>query len=87
MIKHLGPEMALAEEPSSTRNQRVREAVERHYRLKQLEALTGITVATWRKKILLRQINYTKLGGTILVSARELSRLLQDGAVPAREAD
>jgi hypothetical protein len=82
----LGCATALAEDPSSTREQRVRQAVERHYRLKELQALTGITTATWRKKILHRLINYTKLGGTVLVSESELKRLLQDGAVPARES-
>lgn len=84
MIKH--SKTTLAEDPSSTREQRVTRAIERHYRLRELQALTGITVATWRKKILLRQINYTKLGGTVLVSESELNRLLQDGAVPAQEA-
>jgi hypothetical protein len=79
-----GPTRAVLDEAPPTRDQRIKRAIERHYRLKELETLTGIRIATWRKKVLLRQISYTKCGGSVLVSESEIRRLLQEGAVPAR---
>ena len=49
------------------------------FTLKQAEELTGRKIATWRRDILLRRIDYVKIGRQVRIPAEVLSGLVEEG--------
>lgn len=53
------------------------------FTLKQAEELTGRKVSTWRRDILLRRIDYVKLGRQVRIPSEVIAGLVEDGYRPA----
>ena len=60
--------------------------IERHYRPSHVARLTGLALATVRKKILRRELGYRKAGRAILIPEGEVERLIGEyrPALPSR---
>ncbi len=58
--------------------------IEKHYRPIEVAELTGLALATIRRRILRREIGYAKAGRAILIPASEVARLLGDYKPPIR---
>lgn len=50
--------------------------MEKHYRVNEVAQLTGLAVATIRKKVLRREIGYRKGSRAVLIPASEIEKLL-----------
>jgi len=51
--------------------------------VKQVSTRTGLKVRTIREWMKLRKIAYVRLGHRVVISEREVARLIQEGTVPA----
>ncbi len=60
-------------------------AIEKLYRVSEAAQITSHKESTWRKWILLRKVRVTKIGASVRIPESELSRLILQGQVPARE--
>jgi excisionase family DNA binding protein len=58
---------------------------ERLLTVKEAAARTGHKEATWRAWILLRKVPYHKVGRSIRIAESDLTRLIEESRVPARE--
>lgn len=58
---------------------------ERLLTVKEAAARTGHKEATWRAWILLRRVPYYKVGRSIRIAESDLSRLIEESRVPAKE--
>jgi len=56
--------------------------MEKHYRVNQVAEMTGLAVATIRKKIFRRELGYRKQTRAILIPESELKKLLGDYRPP-----
>jgi hypothetical protein len=56
--------------------------LERNYRLSDLTAITGYTVAAMRKKIRRGELGYRKIGRIVVVPESEVKRLLGEYRPP-----
>jgi hypothetical protein len=54
---------------------------------KNLAAMSGETVAVWRKRILHRQITFTKFGRNVRVSREAYERFIEERTIPAQAKD
>jgi hypothetical protein len=52
------------------------ESIEKHYRVSEVASMTGLAIATIRKKILRREIGYRKKVRAIMIPASEVQKLL-----------
>jgi len=50
--------------------------IERHYRVAEVAALTGLAVATIRKRVQLREIGYSQDKRAVLIPESEVKKLL-----------
>jgi excisionase family DNA binding protein len=53
--------------------------------LRECSERTGHRLSTWRAWVLRRQVPYYKIGHSIRVSETDLSRMIAEARVPARE--
>jgi excisionase family DNA binding protein len=60
--------------------------IERLLTVREAAARTGHKEATWRAWILLRKVPYHKVGRSIRIAESDLTRLIEESRVPAREA-
>ena len=58
---------------------------ERLVTVREAAARTGHKEATWRAWILLRKVPYHKVGRSIRIAESDLTRLIEESRVPARE--
>jgi excisionase family DNA binding protein len=56
--------------------------LQKFFRPLEVAELTGLAVATIRKKVLLRQLGYAKSGRAILIPASEVARLVGEYRPP-----
>lgn len=52
------------------------ETIEQHYRPAEVASLTGLAIATIRRRILRREIGCRRAGRAVLIPASEVARLL-----------
>jgi excisionase family DNA binding protein len=58
---------------------------ERLLTVREASVRTGHKEATWRAWILLRKVPYHKVGRSIRIAESDLTRLIEESRVPARE--